>query len=285
MRGYSSYPHPVVGNRNDVDVRLELVEPLYKPAAREVYVRATVQTDDGQVRELIESGTAAIAVTWDSPATMARGMAPCSTKPTPYGWEFSFYLAQEDIKGDVSIDVNLIASRDITGFKWDHQHPAYGDSNFDILRGDVLAVLGGFTFEARKLYDAMQPPLGSLFRVFVGKESRPLTVEYSHKEQIHVQLSAEFADGINALGSGRFDETKLSLVVLPVLVDTVNLMSRAIDGDQDDYQTYPWFTALEDLIHKSGLDVHESLTTAQALLSNSSIKSVQELLDPEGEDE
>lgn len=285
MATYSSFPHPVLGNRNNVEETLELLEPRYIPLAQEVEIILPVRCDSKQLKAMVDAGDAQVVVTWDCPSTMSRGIAKTKVVARDYGWESVLHLVQEELRGLVSIDVAVIATRDLPEFKWEAQHPVYRDATFEISEGDFLGVLGGFDFEARKIYDAMDPPVGSLFAVRTSRNPEPITVDYDQDDsQIYIQISEQLATGINQLGAGNYDATKIAFVVLPVLIDTINLMSRAIeDPEQDHYQEKYWFKALLRRIKELKLDLDNAVPTAQALLSNISAKAIAELSVEEGD--
>ena len=285
MATYTSFPHPVMGNRDNVNESLELLQPQYKPTASDVYIELPIRCTSDQLKNLVKDGEAQISVTWDCGATMSRGIAKTTVVATNYGWNCSLYLVQEEISGTVSIDVEIIAKRQLLNFRWDAQHPIYRGSTFDISEGDVLGILGGFEFEARKLYDVMDPPLGSLFVVHATQSRDLITVDYDiEDDQILIQLSPEMAQHVGRLGSGSYDATKISSLIFPVLVDTLNLMSRALeDPDQDHYQEKQWFKALEARVKDLNLDIHNAVPTAQELLGNISAKAMLEIIDEDGD--
>ena len=285
MATYSSFPHPVLGNRNNVAENLELLQPTYTPAAQEVHVHLPIACDSAQMNSMLRNGDARIVITWDCPTTMSRGIADTQVSQKGFGWECDFYLIQEEISGLVSIDASIIATRAIDEFKWDAQHPIYRDSSFDISEGDILGILGGFDFEARKLYDAMDPPLGSLFVVHTSPGVEPISVEYDESDDhILIQISQDMAKGINQLGNGNFDATKIAFIVFPALIDTLNLMSRAIDDkEQEHYLEKRWFKALQRRVDDLKLDIHNAVPTAQVLLSNISTKALAEFVSEEGD--
>lgn len=283
MATYSSFPHPVLGNRNNVAEKLELLQPAYTPAAQEVHVHLPIACDSAQLNSMLRDGDAQIIVTWDCPTTMSRGVAEPQISRKSFGWECDFYLVQEEISGLVSIDVSIIATRSIDDFKWDAQHPVYRDSSFSISEGDILGILGGFDFEARKLYDAMNPPLGSLFVIHASTGVEPIAIDYEESEDyILIQISQDMAKRISQLGTGSFDATKIALVVFPALTDTLNLMSRAVDDKElEHYLEKRWFKALQKRIEELNLDMHDAVPTAQILLSNISTKALAELVSEE----
>lgn len=282
---YSSFPHPVLGNRNDVLSEFKLLDHKCHPLAQMAHVRFSVGCRNDQLEALIESGEAAFAITWDCPATMSRGLAVPHVTKKRYGWDIRFSLLQDEIKGAVHIDPALIATKEIRDFAWDAQNPVYGDSRFTISSGDILGILNGFTFAARKISDALEPPLGSLFQIIPCEEPDPIAVEYEADEQIVVKISEEIAQRLNILGNGRLDATVIALVVFPVLVDAINLMHGCEqDSDLDDYSHKSWFRTLKERIDDADLDTGNAVGTAQLLLSEITNQALCELAALEGDD-
>ncbi|SIS59151.1 hypothetical protein SAMN05444817_11711 [Corynebacterium appendicis CIP 107643] len=280
---YSSYPHPVVGNGNDVNAHLDAVEDgvVFHPLSDLITFEIPIKTDDPQIRDLVNTGEAKFVVSWDCAATLARGTADYKTEKTHYGWNLRFSLLQEEVRSQVEIDLDLVAATDLPNFHWQSQNHLYGSSTFSISKGDVLAVLSGFNFKVRKIYDAMDPPLGSLFRIITADIAEPMSVSYdSLEDQILIEVSESFGNNLQSLSPGQFDASKISVIVFPVLVDAINLINKSVeDPNQDDYVDTNWYQGLLKRIKELNLDTSNPLQTAQELLSRVNEKALAELIE------
>ncbi|WP_087116554.1 hypothetical protein [Corynebacterium urinipleomorphum] len=280
-----SFPHPVIGNGDDVSSSLHLTNIGISPTVEDILIKFKVFTDDQQLQELVNSGQAKIVIWWHCRATLSSGiLEPLAAEARIDGWRFECSLDQEFLRDRVDIVVEITAAQDIENFRWDNQHEDYGGQKFSIRVADYLAFGGDFYFNAAKLYDAMNPPLGSIFRITKREDQvEPIRVDFNNTEQISVFLSAQVFDGLQALGYA--DDLKLSLVVLPVLMETLSYISRMeAMPEGDDFAGREWYQTLKRMIEHSKLDISSPLESAERLLNHTTAKALASLEQEENEE-
>lgn len=280
-----SFPHPVIGNGDDVSSSLHLTNIGISPTVEDVLIKFKVFTDDQQLQDLVNSGRAEIVIWWHCRATLSSGiLEPLAVEPKIDGWRFECSLDQEFLRDRVDIVVEISAAQDIEDFKWDNQHEDYGDQTFSISAADYLAFAGDFYFNAAKLYDAMNPPLGSIFCITeIADQTEPIRVDFNRTEQVSVFLSPQVAEGLRALGYAA--DLKLSLVVLPVLMETLSYISRMeAMPEGDDLTSREWYQTLKRMIEHSKLDISSPLESAERLLNHTTAKALATLEQEENEE-
>lgn len=264
-----SFPHPVAGNGDDVDSNLALTNILVSPSVEDVQFDFRLITDDAQLIELVESGELSVVVFWHCRATLSSGiLEPSQVRRLVDGWKFHCQLDQNLIRDHVEITVEIVAPNDIQDFKWEKQHEDYGDGTFSIKRADYLGIVDSFYFDAAKLYDPMTPPLGSIFQLIEDPELKvPMQVDFNGESQVRIRLSTNVATGFRELGY--YSSLKLSLIVLPALMETLSFVARmeaAPDGE--DLTNKDWYHQLKRLLAYHKADLTLPLEAAQKLLGN-----------------
>lgn len=271
-----SFPHPVLGNGDDVDSALTITNIVVAPAIEDVQFDFRLVTNDRQMIDLVNSEELTLVVFWHCRSTLSSGiLRPIRVKRLLDGWQFFCQLDQNQIRGRVDITVEVVAPTSIQGFRWERQHSDYGEHDFDIRKADYLGVVDGFYFDASKLYDAMNPPLGSIFVLVEDPELRvPMVVDFDDDEQVRIRLSSDVANGFKELGY--YSSLKLSLVVMPALMETISFVSRMeANPEGEDLSSKEWYHQLKRLLayHKASVD--QPLESAQKLLENPTVEALR----------
>lgn len=285
MAQNGSFPHPVIGNSDDVNSTLTLTNIVVAPSIEDVRLDFRLTTNDTQLMELVNDGTLQVIIFWHCRATLSSGILnPLQVKQRIDGWTYQCQLMQEDIRDRVDIAVEIVAPKDLDNFQWDNQHPDYGDQTFSVSTGDYLGIADSFYFDATKLYDAMNPPLGSIFKVVEDpKLTAPMKVDFSGETQVIIQLSSDVARGFTELGY--YSSLKLSLVVLPALMETLSFISRMeLNEDGEDLSQKEWYGHLKRLLAYHQAEVNQPLEAAQRLLGNPTVDALKTINAEEAED-
>jgi len=266
MANRGSYPHPVIDASDDVDSNFEVLNVLVDPSQQDIEISYEIRTDDPDLIKLLESGVAMHSLRWRCSSTIsADDMRPKVTHRTPEGFKLRAWLDHQLVKGDVIVDVRVILVEDLNDHFWAKQHAEYGDARFNLLQGDILAEAGTFNFSADKLYDPLNPPVGSCFR-FVRSTSlhKRILVTYDSDETVDVQIPAKTFDDFKLFGNR--PDLQISLVVLPALMDTLRFIKENRDEEPLDDKT--WFNTIDDLVKDHGGWDKNILELAQRILES-----------------
>lgn len=285
MAARGSFPHPVVDSTPDVDSTFEVINVAVAPTQEDVEVSLTVRTDDVDLVQLLESRAVRHSIRWTCTSTISTDeVAPQVTGRTADGWILAMSIDQQRIRGNVDADVRVIATEPIHGFQWSGQHPDYGGASFSVQTGDLIADGGSFTFSADKLYDPLDPPIGSCFQfhrdVQLGKGIR---VTFMAEHAVVVSLPSATYDGL-VRASGRPD-LQIATVVLPALMETLSFIKDNRAEDQPEpLDDRGWYVAICAMVDEIGGFDNSPLVLAQEILENP-IDRLLTAFDTDGDDE
>lgn len=264
MANRGSYPHPVIDAADDTSSDFEILNVLVDPTRQDIEITYDIRTDDPDLIALLDSGSAIHSLRWKCSSTISTGeLNPEIFERSPAGFRFRAWLDQQLVRGDVTADVRVIVANELKGHQWTNQHIDYGDASFDLQPGDVLADAGSFKFNAEKIYDPLDPPVGSCFRLIRSTSLRKgIKVAFDGNETVDIQIPAKTFDNFGMF-SHRPD-LQISLVVLPALLETLHF----IDSNDDDepLDDKAWFNAIDELVEEYGGWDKNLLEIAQKIL-------------------
>ena len=265
-----SFPHPVLDDTDDVSARFELFNVTVSPAVEDIEINFQLRMTDPQIQALIDSGEAKYYFHWKCSSTIDSGSLD-GAKATPMAdsTRYTGWIDQRRIRRTVRVSVTVIAVQEIPSYRLDSQHADYGDSSFHLYPGDLIANAGYFEFKPHKLFDPLNPPIGSCFQ-FLEDESltKGLKVKFHDDEHVLVcfppALLVEFGSLRNR------PELQISLVVLPALMETISFIRKNDqDGDSgEDLSDRPWAIIIRDLVDQIGAMDESPFSLAQRILEN-----------------
>ncbi len=284
LRG--SYPHPVLDASDDVASYFEVSNFSVTPSVEDIGLNFDVRTDDSTLRQLLDSGEARLSLRWQCSATLASDESePLIRRTLSDGNEYEFWLDHRRVRGSVTADVRVVVACALTSFRWGNQHPDYGDAVFDLGIGDVLADGGSVTFEADKLYDPLDPPIGSCFRFVEDRRLRHgLQVRFEDEEVIQVRLSSDTHKHLGLLAAR--PELQITCVVLPALIQAVTFIKdERADPSADEWNDRGWFRAISHIVERLGGFDDPAIDIAQRILNYPVDRTLLLEADPEEDDE
>lgn len=284
LRG--SYPHPVLDATDDVASDFEVSNVEVAPSIEDIGLTFYVRTNDPTLTRLLKERKARVSLRWHCSATLAS----CEEEPNVRmaiadGHQFESWIDQRQVRGTVDAEIRVLAIEPLNGFRWERQHPDYGDAVFDLRVGDVLADGGTFIFEANKLYDPLDPPVGSCFK-FVEDASlrRGIRVTFEDDDAILVRLSRDAHRNLRLLAPR--PELQISTVVLPALIQSVSFIQSTLNKEgSEDLSDRVWFKAISDKVGRLGGFEGEAIEIAQKILDYPVDRTLSLEADAEEDDE
>lgn len=262
-----SFPHPVLDDTDDVSASFELFNVNFTPAVEDVEINFQLRMTDPQIQSLIDTGEAKYYFRWKCSSTIASGSLDGATAtPMADSTRYTGWIDQRRIRGKVRISVTLVAAKEIPRYRLDSQHADYGNSDFHLYPGDLIADAGYFEFEPHKLFDPLNPPVGACFKFVIDERlTKGLQVRFYEDDHVLVffppRLLAEFGSLRNR------PDMQISLVVLPALMETISFI-RQSDQLGEDLSDRPWAIFIRDLIDQTGAKDDSPLSLAQKILEN-----------------
>lgn len=282
MANRGSYPHPVIDTADDVSSNFEVINILVDPSQQDIEITYEVRTEDRDLMRLLDEGKAVHSLRWRCSSTISTGdMQPTEYQRTSKGFRLRAWLDQQLVKGKVDADIRIIVAKELHGHRWAKQHPDYGDAAFNLRPGDVLADGGSFRFDAAKMYDPLNPPVGSCFK-FVRSTSlhKRIKTSFDDNDSVNVQIPAKTFDHFQ-LFSHRPD-LQISMIVLPALMDTLNFIKS--NNNEEPLHDKAWYIEIDKLVSARGGWDQNLLELSQKILENPIDTAIRAGLTSEEED-
>lgn len=254
-----SYPHPVVGNLDDVPGAAFQATVEMSADKDNIYLDVSIQNSSATIRHLVDTSRAAYALHVECTNTLFRG-----------AFEFREASKRILIRGDqlndaVEVNVFAVATRDASGYVVDEAHPDYEGAVFDVNKGDILAVGEGSVFSVESSFDVLGR-IGSIMQIDGATEDGdlPMRIDFGG-EKIRLILSKEDFKEYKFM---RHNEALASVlttaIVVPALLETLHYIGSE---DAEALETLRWYRVLARRLEALDLkDESENLTKVQRLL-------------------
>lgn len=265
-----SYPHPVLDYSDDVASTFEVFNVTVTPTVEDVEVGFQVRMTDPDLQALIEAGRARFNFRWTCGSTITGGaLDDARAVQMADSTRYTAWIDQRDVRRKVRVQVSVIATEEMVDYRLAAQHADYGTATFHVQPGDVLADAGYFEFAPDKLFDPLNPPVGSCFRFVPDTRLRKgVAVRFHHDQFVLVAFPESLLAEFHAL-AGRPD-LQIGLVVLPALMETIAFIrsNDAVGDTGEDLSDRLWYEAIRGLVEGVGSFEDSPLTLAQRILAN-----------------
>jgi len=252
-----SYPHPVVGNRDDVPGAAFQAALEMSSDKQAIYIDATVKCSSKTINTLLKKKDASLVLHVECSNTLFRRVFEFADG------EYRAQIPADYLNDSVEVNVFAKANRNLSGYKVDAAHPDYGDVTFDVEKGNILAIGEGQVFYIDSNFDSLSP-IGSIMEIHEAHQDGdlPMRVDYNGAK-IQIQLSKkDFADYKFLKTMDGVSVALTTAIVLPVLLEAIHITQD--DHDNDDVR---WVRALRLRIESMGLKLEaEPLELAQQIL-------------------
>lgn len=255
---HRSFPHPVVGNEDDVvDAAFQAAISVHNDRVN-YYICVKVQCSSSTISKLVKKGDALYVLHVECGNTLYRSATEFTQD------EREFMIPGENLNSTVEVNVVTEAKRDIAKYKVDQAHPDYGNATFSVSAGDILAVSEGFTFDADINFDMLRS-MSSIMQIRERDDpaDAPMEVDLS-EEKITIYLSrVDFENYKSIRAHPVLSASLIATLVLPALVEALT----TLQGEHSDVEDTRWCRCLKRRIEHAGLSLDApALRLAQDLL-------------------
>ncbi|MBN1808500.1 MAG: hypothetical protein JW909_05490 [Planctomycetes bacterium] len=254
-----SYPHPVLGNRDDVP-GAAFQAALEMSADKEcVYIATDAACSCETLNALLKDGRAAYVLHVECSNTLFR-RAYEFREP-----QHRISIGADNLNDAVEVNVFVRATDRIADYRVSEAHPDYAGTAFDIQRGDILAVGEGQVFHIESDFDSLSR-IGSIMQINESPKDGDIPMEPSFDgDKIVIFLSkSDFADYKVLKLHEEVRGPLTTTIVLPVLVEALHILKEESEGMDDARR---WVRALARRIESLGLTGEsQPLLLAQKLL-------------------
>jgi hypothetical protein len=251
-----SYPHPVVGNRDDVPNAAFQAVLEMTTDKEAIYLEAVVNCSSKTIKELIKKRDANFVMHVECSNTLYRRV---------FEFHDNAYRAQipaDNLNDAVEVNVFARAAHSMSGYKVDAAHPDYGDVAFDVEKGDILAVAEGQVFYLDAPFDALSP-IGSIMEIHEAQSEgdRPMQVEFGGPKILILLSKKDFAEYKLLKTMEGMSVALTTTIVLPVLIEAIHVVQN---DSEDDLR---WVRAIKRRLEHMQLKLDdEALELAQKIL-------------------
>ncbi len=256
-----SYPHPVVGNGDDVPGAGFQATISAVTDKVNFYIDVQVRCGSEEIRSLVKQKRVAYVVHIECSNTVYRDV-----------WRFHEEEHRVVIPASRLFDrfeVNLFACalKNISAYTLLGAHKDYGNTTFELREGDIIAAAEGEEF-AVEAEDALAC-IGSIMVIeeSAKDEDGPMCIKYD-EARIGIILSKHDFATYNLLkGNDLISKVLVSAIVLPVLVQALNYMKE--EGADRELNDLRWKDNIRRRLDKMGVkDEFDPLDVAQQLLES-----------------
>jgi len=258
-----SFPHPVVGNRDDVPGAAFHATTEMTTDREFAYLDAKVSCSSSTINALVREDKASFVMHVECGNTLFRHAYDFRTS------EARFPINLQLLNEDVEVNVFARADRDISGYEVQEAHSDYGSTAFEVKRGDVLAVAEGRVFTIESDFDSIQR-IGSIMQIAESNldEEHPVKAELLGDKIMIILSKKDFAQYKLLKHNESFIGPLTTIIVLPVLMEAIQY-AREYARDEDPETGPRWIRLLLRKIESMRMKLEEvNLELAQRLLDS-----------------
>ena len=253
-----SYPHPVLGNRDDVPGAA--FQPTIEVSADKqfVYIDIRIQCSSGTILDLVKAGRAAYVAHVECTNTVFRR-----------AYEFreereKITIPTDQLNETVELNVFAVSKETIRGYAIEAAHEDYKGAAFIIRRADILAI-----GETRTFLVEPQESLGRIGTIMqidcsIEDGDQPMKLDLQ-QQKIRVVLSKPDFEQYKIL---RNNEALLEIVTMAIVLPAlIAALSEIRSGSGDEFEGLRWYEVLIARMDSLGLSKDsDPITAVQRLL-------------------
>ena len=259
-----SFPHPVLGNSDDVNGRFRLKLDLNKENDKIVFSNISYEIENEYFLRLVESKRASVFCSIRCSATLFFSSFDVSEHS-------DFEIDESLLGGKIEVKTTLIANEQISDYTSStfNEDAFLGENQgvFDVPKGGVIGFGGGFLFD---LGVQFKRGLTGIIEFHRRNIDMPMEIDLGeHKIVIYYPHDEEQMDIVNCLSNKNsgLSLTFLNLFVLPALTEGYrSLIDKYSGGELEEYIAHcDWAFVLNSMVSVDSLS-NDPFNLAQKLL-------------------
>lgn len=230
-----SFPHPVLGNLDDVELYEFQANCTFQGDRQNYYFHTHYKTSNPTLLELLESGSAAYVLHVECGSTFYRSRFILTNETD------TIKIPSDSLRNNVEVNFFICANADIPGYRIEGSNADYEDTRFNVKRGDVLAVADGVTFPAEKDWDAIRK-VSSIMQVEKSDEELGLMKVSPTENKIRILLpAADYNIYTQLKARDQFATILSGTIVLPALMEAISL----VEEEDSTWEGSRWYQILK----------------------------------------
>lgn len=241
-------PYPILFKYNDDFINssfLSNISAINKPNHLDLKINFDLKDDT--ILNLIKENKAVYLVHAECPVTSFRKL---TISKEPF---IELSISSNKLRGKFEVCTFVVANEEIKKYSNPNFHEDYSGLEFDLDKGNILAIGTGKEFDISKTDEDLEN-LPSIIKIFKAKDKKfgEITVN-TEGDYILVGLYEDCFEKYNLLGRSQFKSTMLSLILLPAMII---VLERMIE-DYDNMEDLKWFKVLSTLLESIGVNVYD----------------------------
>lgn len=228
-----SFPHPVLGNDDDLTGAFEINIDVKRRKDRKIILENVEFTITNEfILDLIHEGKAKVLI-----------KLYCSSTFSTWTFEAPFPIIEIDeneLINRLDVQVFIVAKSTIDNFRDPTFNPQYGEEIFSVDEGEIIGISGKAFIPIDKTNEKLD--LGNIFKFFHHEKEKPIFFEFHHdKIFIHYPITKKGEHPPKALFEKK-PWTGFNIFIIPALADGL----RYIEKNPD--ETWEWIQVFDDLL-------------------------------------
>lgn len=262
-----SYPHPVLGNEDDLNGRFT-VDFHYELGREEVVLNPVFNLQNAGIEDLLKQGKASLIAEVECRNTFFRKSFAAKKLIE------RFSIPSKLLRERVTVGFYVCATQDLHEYRPSEPHPDYEGATFNLEAGDVLAVGGYCSFIAEKNFDPLKPQISSFMAIKEGSHHEgPVQIDYENDKITIILSKSDWKNYLEVRGQKLAEGILHASVVFPALIDAIYQVS----SKDSDYEAMNWHGRIGSILDSKGLREKDSFEAAQKILENPVTRSFQSI--------
>ncbi len=220
-----SFPHPVLGNRDDVPGAAFQTTINHSQDKDYLYLDISAQCSSSTLTALLASKKAQIVLHIECSNTLFRR---CWSF---FELSFQHSIPIDEICNAVEVNIVICSCANITDYQIDGAHDDYIGAKFQIQPGDILAIGQGVVLDIIPDFESLGV-VSSIMQIHAldSSEKKPVTIDFDHDRIAIFLPRSDFKNYQLARKSPEANQALTCLIVVPVLVEAIRLITEEPDA-------------------------------------------------------
>lgn len=261
------FPYPVLCEELD-DYKDNTFSVDIKPEKdiNKILLKCVVNINDEELKSMIEKNEVDIVYHVECAKNLFRKIYKFNELAT------EIYIDNKDLNGTVDICVFIVAAHDIMQYRNDNFNDDYENTYFEIQKGNIMGFYNIPRIHITKDTEELAK-MSSIFSIAKNNGSDSTMEVDLTDSKIKIWLSEEDYKSYRIIanaGNTELQPVIHSMIIMPALIHTFNMIDKSDDGEYDDCR---WFIALDNILGNSNI-----ILNRESIAKYGALKLAQKLL-------
>jgi hypothetical protein len=250
--GYS-FPHPVLGNADDVQGSLKVKMRVDRNESRMIeFSNIQIENTNGYIAGLIAAGQANYFVRIYCSATMSTWLLEYRNA--------NIQVSENDLVAKAEVQVYIISKVQISNYSDASFNSQFAGTVFEVAANEVLGISGKLNVPIEKINERLG--LGNIFKFFQQESGKPINFEFTRdKIYINYPVTKKGEHPPRAMFEKR-PWTAFQIFIVPAIAEAL----RYVDDNNEKVKNLEWYQVIDSILPESERDGNY-FSQAQTLLN------------------